>query len=210
MNVLRIVPRQGLRVTFTRISPAIQNARWYRGDSGDMKSRDKLSNDPNDEITRRESKLLEIAKPKSEEIYAKHTAMPTLEGIKAHALGIGQDEQIGNSPDADKELELDIRRKRLVYRSKQRGWLEVDLLLGTWASEHVHLLDMEELDEYEAFVNLETVDIYNIVTLRTPVPDVLKGGKEVVDRIQTWAKQSPLGKADPKKYSEVKGKNNLI
>ena len=27
-----------------------------------------------------------------------------------------------------------VRRKRLVYRSKQRGWLEVDLLLGTWAS----------------------------------------------------------------------------
>lgn len=208
IGMLRFIPKQGSRVAFQRISPALQSARWYRGDSGDMKSRENL--DPNDEVAKRESKLIDIAKPKSEKIYARHIAMPTLEGIDAHALGIGQDEEVKNSPDANKELELDIRRKRLVYRSKQRGWLEVDLLLGTWASEHVHLLDMEELDEFEDFVNLETVDIYNIVTLRTNVPDELKGGREVVERIQNWAKQSPLGKADPKKYGEVKGKNNLI
>jgi succinate dehydrogenase assembly factor 2 len=32
---------------------------------------------------------------------------------------------------------MQVRRKRLIYRSKQRGWLEVDLLMGTWAVEHV-------------------------------------------------------------------------
>ena len=48
------------------------------------------------------------------------------------------------------------RQKRLIYRSKQRGWLEVDLLLGTWASQNVKKLNEQELDQFEAFVNMET------------------------------------------------------
>jgi len=33
-----------------------------------------------------------------------------------------------------------VRRKRMIYRSKQRGWLEADLLLGTWAVEVSYVL----------------------------------------------------------------------
>ncbi|EED94187.1 predicted protein, partial [Thalassiosira pseudonana CCMP1335] len=72
--------------------------------------------------------------------------------------------------DGDEERELDVRKKRLVYRSKQRGWLEVDLLLGTWASENVASLSVDELNDFEQFVNLETIDIYNVLTLRVDVP----------------------------------------
>ena len=35
--------------------------------------------------------------------------------------------------------------RRLVYRSRQRGWLEVDLILGKWATEFVPTLTAEEL-----------------------------------------------------------------
>lgn len=34
--------------------------------------------------------------------------------------------------------DLDMsRRKRMIYRSKQRGWLEADILLGSWAVSNV-------------------------------------------------------------------------
>lgn len=104
---------------------------------------------------------------------------------------------------------MDSRRKRLLYRSKQRGWLEVDLLLGTWASENIDTLTPEELDQYEDFVNLETIDIYNVITLRV---DALQTPfhNDMVSRIQEWAKQSPLGKADPEKYKQVKVDAKLI
>lgn len=39
----------------------------------------------------------------------------------------------------DFDLQEEALRKRLLHRSRQRGMLEVDLLLGKWASENVIL-----------------------------------------------------------------------
>ena len=40
---------------------------------------------------------------------------------------------------ADSHLfdEHDATRRRLLYRSKQRGWLEMDLMLGGWARDNL-------------------------------------------------------------------------
>jgi succinate dehydrogenase assembly factor 2 len=136
-------------------------------------------------LSANEEALLKIAKPRADEIFKKHIEIPT--------------------------DDLRTRRKRLVYRSKQRGWLEVDLLLGTWASDFVYTLNEEELDEFENFVNMETIDIYNVITLRLDVPESMKrDGNGVVERIQEWARSSPLGKADQEAYKAVKTAKNLI
>lgn len=137
-------------------------------------------------LSTREQALLQVALPKAEAILESHTRLPSL---------------------PDKHEELEVRRKRLIYRSKQRGWLEVDLLLGTWAHQNVPQLSAKQLDEYESFVNQETIDIYNIITLRLDVPAELKG--TIVDEIQDWARANPLGKADPLKYKQVKESNKL-
>lgn len=147
-----------------------------------------------------EAKLYSIAKPRSEEILSRHEKLPNLSQIPQSSL-------------TDETNDLDVRRKRLVYRAKQRGWLEVDLLLGAWASQNVPSLNAAELDEFEAFVNTETIDIYNIITLRVkdlPNEFVTENGDGVVERIQAWAKQNPLGKADPAAYKKIKTDANLI
>merc|ERR1711879_967183 len=33
--------------------------------------------------------------------------------------------------------QLDARRKRLIWRSKSRGWLELDVLMGTFATKYI-------------------------------------------------------------------------
>jgi succinate dehydrogenase assembly factor 2 len=135
-------------------------------------------------LSKEEEALLTIARPRADVIFKDHTK-PT--------------------PD------LESRKKRLIYRSKQRGWLEVDLLLGTWAYQFVPNLTEEELDQFEDFVNMETIDIYNVITLRLDVPEEMKrDGDSVVERIAEWARSSPLGKADPEKYKAVKAEAKLI
>ena len=159
----------------------------------------------NDAIAKREQELWDKARPRYDAIMERHVRLPSSSSLST------------SSNDNQMERDLNARKKRLIYRSKQRGWLEVDLLLGTWASMHVPQLSVEELDQFEKFVNLETVDIYNVLTLRTDVPEDMKcsdnivdGAKTVVEKIQDWVKQSPLGKADREKYVEVKTNHNLI
>ena len=58
---------------------------------------------------------------------------------------------------------------------------------------------------------METIDIYNVITLRLDVPDEMKyDGKGIVMRIQEWARSNPLGKADPETYRTVKSDAKLI
>lgn len=69
-------------------------------------------------------------------------------------------------------------RKRLLYRSKQRGWLEVDLLLGSWAEAKLSTLTtMESLRDYERLLNLETVDLFNYLQGMAPLPEIEEEAK---------------------------------
>jgi len=206
---LRLVSSKTLASTKARLQrfPTILATRSYRGESGDMKPRSQIQHD--DSVVQREEALLAVAMPKATSIYELHTRLPTIEGIPEASLPY---DMVVNSEASKGELELQVRKKRLVYRSKQRGWLEVDVLLGTWASLFVEKLTLEELDEFENFVNLETIDIYNIITLKTDIPESLKAenGDGIIERIQEWARSSPLGKGDPEKYGNAKKEHNLI
>jgi succinate dehydrogenase assembly factor 2 len=135
--------------------------RTYMGGAGEMKSRRDDAR-PDDAVAAREQALWDKARPRYDAIMERHVRLPPEE-----------DDVV----DVDADVAPDARRrKRLVYRSKQRGWLEVDLLLGTWASINVPSLNADELDEFEKFVNMETIDIYNVLTLRSDVPEEMGGG----------------------------------
>jgi succinate dehydrogenase assembly factor 2 len=181
----------------------LQQVRCYRGGAGDS---------PPKNLSTREEALLQVAKPKAAVILAEHHRLPNLNEIPKDSLNNKEDAASDNDASTSSSSALDnIRRKRLIYRSKQRGWLEVDLLLGTWASENVMQLSDAELDEFENFVNMETIDIYNIITLRTTLPEQPNAtNQKMVERIQDWARGNPLGKADPDTYRTVKASAKLI
>lgn len=84
-----------------------------------MKHRSQVySNPTQDKILLREERLLNIAEPKYIKIQARHVRMPRLEEIPKASLPLDMRE--GQYTLA--ELELQVRKKRLVYRAKQRGW----------------------------------------------------------------------------------------
>lgn len=84
-------------------------------------------------------------------------------------------------------------RKKLIYRSKQRGWLEVDLILGTWAEQNIPNLEKTELEEYEKILNLETIEIFYAVSKPDKdVPDSLKSA--TLTKIREFAKTNPFQK----------------
>ena len=94
-------------------------------------------------------------------------------------------------------------RKRLLYRSKQRGWLEVDLLLGTWAELHLAALPEELLPSYERILNRETLDIFNMITGKEAPPAELEG--PVMDSIKRFVAKGGQRFVGPEGYAAIKG-----
>ncbi len=66
--------------------------------------------------------------------------------------------------------DLELRRRRLEYRSKHRGTKELDLLLGVFAERQLELMSARELELYEAILEADEVDIYAWLVGRAPVP----------------------------------------
>lgn len=99
-----------------------------------------------------------------------------------------------------------VRRKRMIYRSKQRGWLEADLLMGSWAVTHIPTLTPAELDEYELLLKEETIDIYNYISGKDQLPPHLEN-LGVMKKIQGYALIGNM--ASPEGYESVKRGTNL-
>ena len=59
----------------------------------------------------------------------------------------------------------------LLYRSKQRGFLELDLLLGQWAEANIRTLDDEQLKLYAQILKCENPDLYSWLTNQTSPPE---------------------------------------
>jgi succinate dehydrogenase assembly factor 2 len=134
--------------------------------------------------------------------------MSALPGLSQHQLEkIAQEDarlrgkHVEGTPEED-----EARRKRMIYRSKQRGWLEADLLMGSWAQKYVPALSNDELDEYEVLLKEETIDIYNYISAKDPLPPHLQG-LGVMDKLQKYALER--GMADPIGYDKVKRDANL-
>ena len=65
---------------------------------------------------------------------------------------------------------LDVRRRRLLFRSWHRGIREVDLILGRFADARLAAMGEGELDEYEKLLDVPTPDILAWVMGERSVP----------------------------------------
>ncbi|KAI0446197.1 Flavinator of succinate dehydrogenase-domain-containing protein [Xylaria telfairii] len=59
-------------------------------------------------------------------------------------------------------------RARLVYQSRKRGILETDLLLSTFADQHLPTMGREQMAEYDLFLDENDWDIYYWATQEEP------------------------------------------
>jgi succinate dehydrogenase flavin-adding protein (antitoxin of CptAB toxin-antitoxin module) len=67
---------------------------------------------------------------------------------------------------------IDERRKRLIHRSRYTGMKETDILLGSFAVQHVPRFSLAELDIYERLLAEQDPDILDWAIGRSAAPEV--------------------------------------
>jgi len=65
---------------------------------------------------------------------------------------------------------IEVRRKRLMFRSAYRGMKELDLVVGAFAEAHVADFDSDSLREFEAILDIPDSDLLDWLTLKSKVP----------------------------------------
>ncbi len=82
----------------------------------------------------------------------------------------------------------DIRRKRLLFRSRQRGMLETSLLLRAFADRHLAELDGNGLDRFETLLEANDADLLDWVVGKKAVPATIDSG--LVNLIKNFRKNT--------------------
>jgi antitoxin CptB len=84
--------------------------------------------------------------------------------------------------------EQDARLKKLRFRAWRRGFREADLILGPFADSHVSTFSEDELDRFEALLEVPDQDLYAWIVGTLPTPPAFDG--EIMNRIKAFAAQA--------------------
>ncbi|XP_071733396.1 succinate dehydrogenase assembly factor 2, mitochondrial-like [Rutidosis leptorrhynchoides] len=107
-------------------------------------------------------------------------------------------------PDFDLSNEESKRQlvNRLVYRSKQRGFLELDLVLGSWVENHIESLDVKGIKALVEVLNLENPELWKWLTGQEQPPEAINTNpvftevrSKVMNNLDSYA--SPQTRATP-------------
>lgn len=77
---------------------------------------------------------------------------------------------------------LPVNKRKLLYRSKQTGFLELDLILGNWAEKNLPTLSESETQEYERLIHCEVPDLYSWLSGQQKPPEQVDG--DIIRRIR--------------------------
>jgi len=70
--------------------------------------------------------------------------------------------------------ELEIFKKKLLYRASYRGTKEMDILLTKFVKKYVNVFSHEQLKQLEKFLEFEDEVIYNFYNLNIVKKDIDK------------------------------------
>ena len=68
---------------------------------------------------------------------------------------------------------IEIKRKRLLFRSTHRGTREMDILLGGFFKSNMSDLNKDQLNEFEGLIEIPDDDLYNWAMGRIEIPKEL-------------------------------------
>ncbi|KAJ1811560.1 Succinate dehydrogenase assembly factor 2 mitochondrial, partial [Coemansia sp. RSA 2598] len=100
--------------------------------------------------------------------------------------GIGLQRKIRTGED------IHTMQRRLQYQMRKRGILETDLLLSTFASDHLTSLSHEELVDLDALLSNIDWDIFYWATNKTPAPEEVQR-MSVFQKLQQHAMRRGTG-----------------
>ena len=67
--------------------------------------------------------------------------------------------------------DLDVRRRRVLYRSWHRGMREMDLLMGKFADAEIGSMPDDDLTDFEALIEAPDRDLLRWITGAAAVPE---------------------------------------
>ncbi|MFZ5914909.1 MAG: succinate dehydrogenase assembly factor 2 [Pseudomonadota bacterium] len=74
----------------------------------------------------------------------------------------------------EEESALEKKRKQLKFRSWHRGMREVDLILGNFADQNLHLFTEDQLLQFEAVLEVEDPVLFGWISRQSLPPEAVK------------------------------------
>ncbi|KAJ4972501.1 hypothetical protein NE237_005675 [Protea cynaroides] len=95
--------------------------------------------------------------------------------LRSHLGSVSRCFSDTQSFDIDLSNEENKRRtfNRLLYRSRQRGFLELDLVLGSWVEQHISSMDETRIKALVDVLDLENPDLWQWLTGQEQPPEAV-------------------------------------